>query len=85
MYLVSPEVCPLEAAWRVALLGRLVLVRLCPREMYRVFLEVCLLEVAWLSALLQVFRLYQVHPMVGFPLRARQHQLAEERSSGSRF
>ena len=64
-------------------LAHRVRVRLCPREMYRVFLEVCLLEVAWLSALLQVFRHHQVHPMVGFPLRARQQQLAEERSSGS--
>jgi hypothetical protein len=79
-YLVCPEVCLLEAAWRVALLGRLVLVRLCPQEMCRVCLEVCLLEVAWLSALLQAFRLHQVHPMAGFPLRVRQHQWAEERS-----
>jgi hypothetical protein len=60
----------------VALLEHLVLVRLCPQEMYPVCLEVCLLEVAWLSA-------QRVHPMAGFPLHALQRQLAEERFSDS--
>jgi hypothetical protein len=73
-----PGACPLEVAWHVALLEHLVSVRLCPREMDRVCLEVCLLEVAWLSA-------HRVHPLAGFPLHARQRQLAEERSWDSPF
>jgi hypothetical protein len=44
MYLVCLEVCLLEVAWRAALLGRQVLVRLYPREMHPVCPEVCPLE-----------------------------------------
>jgi hypothetical protein len=51
-YRVCPERCPLEPAWRVALLAQAA-VRLCLQEMYRVFPGAYPLEVAWHVALLE--------------------------------
>jgi hypothetical protein len=48
---VCPEGCPLEAAWRVALLEHLVAVRLCPQELYQVCPGAYPSEAAWHVAL----------------------------------